>query len=30
MLIFKSQIYAGASQICLIADENLKFSSPRR
>ncbi len=30
VLIFHTQICAGASQICLMADANLKFASPRR
>ena len=30
VLIFQTQICAGASQICLMADANLTFASPRR
>ncbi len=30
VMIFHTQICAGASQICLMADANLKFASPRR
>ncbi len=29
-LIFHTQICAGASQICLMADANLRFASPHR
>ncbi len=30
VLIFHTQICVGASQICLMADVNLKFASSRR
>ena len=30
VLIFHTQICAGASQICLMADANWRFASPRR